>query len=239
MRKLFTLSAVAIATFITTSAFAQLKVGVKGGLNLANVGFNYDDSDFEPSTKFRPLFHVGAALEYGLTDNFAIQSALLFTQKGYSVDLEDDLEEYENIDGYDRYTFNYIEMPIHGVVKFSIFQAYLGPYIAAGIGGKNKENYSYEDNNFKIEFDEEYDLKPTYGEVEDSDFSDDETPYMGLDFGLSAGVGVELGDLQINAGYSHGLGNLAPNYSSDSYDRKDYRRNHRVFNVSVAYYFLK
>ena len=48
MRKLLTLFAVAIATLFSAQAFAQLKVGGKAGLNLANQSFDYDDSMRSP-----------------------------------------------------------------------------------------------------------------------------------------------------------------------------------------------
>ena len=238
MRKILTISAVAIATLFSSQAFSQLKVGGKAGLNLANQSFNFDDSDIEPASKMKFGFHVGAAVEYGLTDDLAIQSGLLFTQKGFSYDLEDDLPDGTSVDGYDRVNLSYLEIPISVAYKINDFQVYAGPYVAFGIAGKNKWDYTLETAAGSEDFSDETSFKPVFGEVSDGDLADDEQAFAAFDFGLNAGVGYQFGPMLVNAGYSLGLGNIAPAYDSDDYDRADFKQNNRVITVSLTYFFL-
>ena len=238
MRKLLTLFAVAIATLFSAQAFAQLKVGGKAGLNLANQSFDYDDSDAEPATNMRVGFHIGAAVEYGLSDDLAIQSGLLFTQKGFSFDLEDDLPDGTSVDGYDRVSLSYLEVPISVAYKISDFQVYAGPYVAFGIAGRNNWDYTVEAGGVSEDYNDEISLKPSFGEVTEEDLADDEDAFSAFDFGLNFGLGYQFGPMLVNAGYSLGLGNTFPAYDLEDFDRADFNQNNRVITVSLTYFFL-
>ena len=210
---------------------AQVKFGVKAGLNINNISQNFKESDWEFDTKMRLAYNIGATVDFGLSDAFSLQSGLMLTSKGFSYDLEE--EWGEGTEGYNRVIFNYLEVPINFAYKINDFQIYAGPYLAIGIGGKNKWDVTYDGDSDA----DEYKFKPVLGEVGEGDLDDDEVAYRALDYGLNLGVGYQVGSILINAGYSLGLGNLTPAYEGDDDDRKDYKISNRVISLSVSYFF--
>jgi len=235
----YLLRTLVIITLITSSVQtqAQVKFGVKAGLNVNNISQNFKESDWELDTKMRIGYHIGATVNYGLSDAISLQSGLLLSSKGFSFDLEEGLDDDETIEGYVRAIFNYLEIPINFAYKINDFQVYAGPYLAIGIGGKNKWDYTYKYDGDEYKDADEIKLKPVFGEVGEGDLGEDEDAYSALDFGLNLGVGYQAGPVLISAGYSLGLGNLTPAYEGDDDDPKDYKFSNRVITLSVSYFF--
>jgi len=220
---------------VTFTIQAQFQIGPKVGMNLANCAFNLDDSDFEPETKIRLAYAVGFALDYGFNDAFSLQSGLMFTSKGYSYDLDEISDDDITYDGYDRTILNYFELPVSAVYKFKGFQIGAGPYIAYGISGKEKWDYTYDYYGTEEGDSGETKLKPKMGEVEDGDLDEDEEAFYAMDWGFNFGIGYQTGGLLVNAGYSLGLGNIMAKYSG--FEREDYKFSNRVITVSGTYLF--
>ena len=220
---------------VTFTIQAQFQIGPKVGMNLANCAFNLDDSDFEPETKIRLAYAVGIVLDYGFNDAFSLQSGLMFTSKGYGYDLDEISDDDVTYDGYDRTMLNYFELPVSAVYKFKGFQIGAGPYIAYGISGKEKWDYTYDYYGTEEGDSGETKLKPKMGEVEDGDLDEDEEAFYAMDWGFNFGIGYQTGGLLVNAGYSLGLGNIMAKYSG--FEREDYKFSNRVITVSVTYLF--
>ncbi len=238
MKKLsFTLCLITMTSILV---HAQLQFGPKLGLNLANCAFNIKDSDSDPETKMRLAFAIGGVIDYGFSDAFSLQSGLMFSSKGFSRDLDEWADEF-NYDGYSRYILNYLEIPITVAYKIKGFQIYTGPYIAFGIGGKNKWDYTYTINGAEESEKDDSKIKPKMGEVKEEDLGDDESAYSAFDYGLNFGLGYQIKSILINAGYSLGLGNINPGYDYEDfdYDRSDYKYSNRVISISVSYLFGK
>lgn len=211
---------------------AQVKFGVKAGLNINNISQNLAESDWEAATIMRLAYNVGLTADFGLSDVLSLQSGLMLTSKGFSYDLKEEFDE--DIDGYFRFCYNYLEVPINFAYKISDFQVYAGPYVAIGIGGKMKYDVSFDGESES----DEAKLKPAFGEVSDGDLADDEDAYSALDYGLNFGIGYQVGPILINAGYSLGLGNVTPSYEGDDDgDRADYKMSNRVISLSFSYFF--
>ena len=266
--KKITLLLIVVGLIFSVQTFAQVKIGIKAGGNLNNMKFDIDrDYGDEPETKTKMGFHIGLITDIPLLEStLSLQPALLFSNKGYSVDMEEmlddafddygvDIDDYE---GYVRLNYNYIELPINLVYKNSGFQVSAGPYFAVGIGGSFKHDFSFEADGEDFDgedfdsddfFDEDsYKLKPVFGEVDDDmyeDYLDDEDIielYRAFDFGLNIGVGYQVKSVLFNVGYSFGLTNLTPKYDAYDYDMdEDYTENviqkNRVFTFSVSYFF--
>lgn len=239
-----TLSKIIVLTFLivsVTQVRAQVKIGLKAGLNMANIAQNYEDALLESETKTRLAYHIGASVDYNLSDTWGIQSGLLFTSKGYSYDLEQELgiTEEESLEGYDRVTFNYLEIPVSLAYKENNLQLYAGPYLAVGIGGKNKWDYTinYEDIGDVQNEEGKVKYKPVFGEANREDFAGDESPLNALDFGFNFGVGYEVGAVRINVGYSLGLSNMIVNYEGGADNRDRYESRNRAITVSASYFF--
>jgi hypothetical protein len=237
MKKLsFTLCLITMTSILV---HAQLQFGPKLGLNLANCAFNFKESDWEPETKMRLAFAIGGVIDYGFSDAFSLQSGLMFSSKGFSYDLDEMGYETITYDGYYRAILNYLELPITVAYKIKGFQIYAGPYVAFGIGGKDKWDYTYTINGAEETNKDDMKLKPKMGEVKDGDLADDEGAYSGLDYGLNFGLGYQIKSILINAGYSLGLGNINPGYEGSENDRSDSKYSNRVISISVSYLFGK
>ena len=241
MKKLAFMLSIVFIALLALNTQAQIKIGPKVGLNLANIRTDYADSDFEPETQMKLGFEIGAMVEFGFTDNIALQTGLSFSQKGYAVDLEEGLADGQSLegDGYDRTTLNYLQIPLHIAYKIENFQIFLGPYIAAGIGGKNDFEYTVETEGLpeSTDYEGEIDYTPAFGEVSQEDIEEDEQPFNAIDFGIDIGVGFEAGPILINAGYSLGLANLTPQYENGEDLRDDQKQFNSVIMISAALLF--
>lgn len=229
---------------LMVSSFGQVKFGLKAGMNVNNIAQNFKESEWEFETKMRMAYHVGAIADIGFNDALSVQTGLLLTSKGYSADLDEMAKEFEedygvevSIDGYDRVIVNYLEIPINLAYNISGFQIYAGPYLAFGIGGKNKWDYTVEAGGMEESNSDEIKYKPIFGEVGEDDLGDDEEAYSAFDYGLNFGVGYQVGPVLVNAGYSLGLGNMNPGYEGSDEDPADYKISNRVIAVSVSFFF--
>ena len=102
MKKLI-LSAAAVLVFGFTNA-QDMKFGVKGGLNFANVSG-------EGNFKNKIGFNVGAFAEIGVSDSFAVQPELLFSTQGANAS-----------EGDGSFNLNYINIPV--MAKFKVAEGF-------------------------------------------------------------------------------------------------------------------
>ncbi len=243
MKKLLLL--VTLVTVFCLSSIAQISFGPKVGLNLAKYSFNFKDSDDEPDVKMLLAPLVGVAVNYQFTDELALQSGLFFTGKGAAIDLEKMVKKMStvdiDIDGYWRFSTGYLEIPVNIAYGIAIgesqIQIFAGPYLAYGIMGKSKWDYTVKHDGDSETFKDDTKIK-FKNKIDESD-DDDDTIYMtALNFGLGFGLGFKTGPILINAGYELGLSNLEPKWDGDGEDdRDDYKFTNGVINVSASYFF--
>jgi Outer membrane protein beta-barrel domain len=205
MRKFITF--ISMMLFFTAKpAFAQIKVGICAGLNLATIagqGLN------GYSVNTRTGFQFGAIVEKAFSQNLSIQSGLSLSSKGAKIAGNNFTSEIAPM---------YLEIPLNllynerfGTSKVHLFA---GPYLAIGLGGKNKVNYLNATASNDIKF----------GTADDSSFTL-------TDVGVNMGIGVEIQRLLLRFQYGLSLSNLDPK-GMDSADIK-----HRVIGISVGYMF--
>ena len=214
--KRFTL--IAFILFVTINLFAQyspsLNFSIRAGANISNSTWDVE-SDFI-NKKEKIGFQGGVMLEYSLPNNpFDLQTGLFFTTKGAKLEIEDFLLGRGEGTVYRNQTLNqmYLEMPIFAVYKMYMSNSTcvyfnLGPYIAYGIGGKNKEVITGSTQK------EETTEEDTFGKS-------DKLTYGNLkkfDFGIGGGVGMEIGRIIIGLSCELGLTDLSNN---DSYKYKN------------------
>ena len=232
--KTFAISALIISSL---QVQGQVKFGAKAGLNINSVGYSSKDSDDEEEMRSilnsKAGYHFGAFIDYSFSDALSIRPELLFSSKGYSFDIEKIYGDGgAEIEGYMRTTFNYLEIPINVAYKINDFQIFAGPYIAFGLGGRDKS---------KIEFggesvEDKTKMKPKFGKVNEDDYEEGVEYFKAFDFGLNLGVGYAFGPISVNAAYSLGLGNVIPKY--EGYEDTDKEKiSNRVLSLSVAYTF--
>lgn len=210
-------------------AFAQeSSIFFKGGVNLANISITdngkYDDANALTS------FHAGFMADLPLSKFFSVQPGLLFTGKGTKSQKGKPADA-----SYFKATTNpyYVELPVNLVAKIPLLSAEsnvffgAGPYIAAGVAGKNKaegkifgNSFSYSKN---IKFSNDNPLTTDYQEGAGLNV------IRRFDYGVNATAGLQLNNLLFSVNYGYGLAKLSSTSGNTNDDNK-----HRVLSVSVG-----
>lgn len=151
----------AVLGMFAQAGFSQVKWDAKFGMNFSNMT-KIDES------KALPGFTLGVGMDYGFNENWSLQSGLMISSKGF---------KFKEGDWKDKYRPIYLDIPILAAYKFNIsdntkFVINAGPYLAIGLGGKNKET-------------DEEDIKL---------FDKDGYDWKRFDLGIQYGIGLELSD---------------------------------------------
>ncbi len=220
---------------ITLQLSAQIKYGVRAGLNFSNASFAYSVEDLQPETKMLMGFQLGVIAQIGVGDIIAVQSGLLFSQKGYQYNFEKSTT-FSDATGYNKVILNYLEVPFYGTLTLLGVQIQAGPYVAFGLNGKNKWNYEYTTlgNTFTMEGESKIVFT---GEANEEELEDDETPFKRLDWGVYIGAGYKVGPIKLNAGYQIGLNNIIPPSTDTNFDPEDFRTTNRALMLTAAFIF--
>jgi Outer membrane protein beta-barrel domain len=216
---------------VASAAQAQVTIGPRIGLNLANVAFEEDD-EFDEKILLAPQVGVSLNVEFG---NLAFQPALLFSQKGFKIKEEETMGGVtQKLDATTR--FNYLELPLNFVYTTGGsegFQIFAGPYVGFGLGGKQKSEYSFSGGGGSGSTSGTTKIKFANQEEANSDDAYVRQP----DLGLNGGIGYKTGPLQAQLGYSLGLSNLVPNDSNGNKPDDDLSAKNRVIQFSLSYFF--
>jgi hypothetical protein len=140
MKKICLLASVALA--ITTSAKAQVQVGVMAGANANNQIDHYTGQT--TNNQLKVGFHAGGLVDFGISRNFSIQDGLMYIMKGGQ-------QEREFVNAgitsqiKDKLTLSYIEMPLTFVYKLPVgsgrFMIGAGGYAAVCVNANDKYKY--------------------------------------------------------------------------------------------------
>ena len=140
MRKLFTLIVLVAATYFAVPANAQLKFGVKGGLNITNMSLSNDV--FETSN--RTGFFIGPTIKFTLPIvGLGIDASALYDQREGEVNVEAD----DNTIVSTKLKQKAINIPInlrYDIGLGSLAAVYLaaGPQFGFNVGDKNQSLYT-------------------------------------------------------------------------------------------------
>ncbi|RYY42362.1 MAG: PorT family protein [Chitinophagaceae bacterium] len=210
-----------------TSANAQLFYA-QGGVNLANITKN-GDGDTEDNNMLTS-FNVGVMGRFGLSETIDLESGLLLTGRGSKA------ETYFNGGAdYVKAKFNplYVELPVNLIVNIPtttttklFFNA--GPYVAVGVGGKSKLETKVGPLTSSSSDDIEFSNDDPFTSAQD------DAAYNKLkrfDFGLNAGVGLDLKSVILKANYGFGLSKINSTESNNSSDDKN---KYRTLSFSVG-----
>lgn len=223
------------ALTISFAAVSQVRVGVKGGLNLANI--SVDNEGSVDNKKTYPTFHVGVIADMPLIkDILSFQPGVFYSSKGSKLETGDK-ESPSVTNPYSKSTTNpqYIEIPLNFVGKVPIGSdvrlfAGIGPYFAFGVAGKNK----YEFNNGVVNTDGKSDIEWD----DDTPFNNDDpnqgwNKYKRFDWGGNVMVGAEISHFLLSAQYGLGFNKINSGEESTS----DNKNKHRVFSISAGFLF--
>jgi Outer membrane protein beta-barrel domain len=119
--KIFTVCImVGFACGISDKAFAQMRAGVKGGLNVSNL---YVDEVDDENARFG--LNLGVYAQLLSSDVFAIQPELLFSTKGSKIEYGGSL-----FDQTVKYNLSYLDLPVLAVFKLGEdAEIHVGPYV--------------------------------------------------------------------------------------------------------------
>lgn len=201
-----------------TVAYSQ--VGLKAGVNFANMQFEEDESSIEDlarngSTKFTG----GLTFILPLGDAIAIQPEILYTQKGAERSFSVLGEEFTN-----NLTYHYIDIPL--LLRLSLGDTHgegLGIYINGGgyagyaLSGKSENTTPLGNTETEFTFDK-----------------DDQQAR--IDYGIAAGGGITLGNIFLEVRYNHGINNLLDDDLSNGNDNFR-KQQHRGLALSAGIIF--
>ena len=190
----------------STSAAAQptYKLGLRGGLNraittldAASTGTDFFDFRYSADKSAIYSWQTGAVLEIDF-GKFALQPALLFSQKGEQFNTASSFGGVNGRSGNTTRSTNqyyWLELPVNVVYSLCNLQLFGGPYAALGVGGRRRGtilNYSPTAKFAPSEFNERIRFGP-------------DTYNPRLDAGVNFGIGYRKGPFQAQFGYQLGL----------------------------------
>lgn len=207
MKRLGLPLAAALALAAQPAHAQALSFGLRGGLNSATADLK-GENDFDVGT--RTGFHAGVVGYVDIAKNFAVQTEMMYSQKGFAAGGSDIAVKV-----------NYFEIPVYAVIKLPTKvspHVYLGFVLGLETGCKASAG----------------DIKDL-----DCDTATEQnlgTPRTkGADSGVMLGGGVTFkfgpGDMLVDAIYNHGLTNVAETGGEFS------KLKSRTFYLSAAYLF--
>lgn len=117
MKKFTSLFFLLILIFTTQSISAQVRAGIIGGLNFADLKTNND-------VKNRTLFGIGGIFQYSFNDNFSIIAEPMYLKKG-GISIE------ENNNPEITIKMDFIQLPLYLKYSFPL-DKYIKPYLIVG-----------------------------------------------------------------------------------------------------------
>lgn len=199
-KSVLTLAALALAIF----ASAQVAIGVKTGMNFNNLHTTEALGELAPDFTNISEINFGLVTEYGITDQFALQTELNFLKKGFTTKANlDDTELFGiqlPVGARAETKISYVEVPLLAKYAFGSegFQAYVtaGPTFGYATAGRI-------DTKARVLVD--FDLGSTNINLDDIN-------YNRFEVGATAGAGVSyttnFGKIFADARYSQGFTEL-------------------------------
>ncbi len=178
-----------LALFIALPARAQVKIGVMGGANLANLnGNDVDGSELDFSS--RTLFGVGGVLDIGLSENISLRFTPMYLQKGGEVTFTEPGLGEETF----AYKMGYLEVP--ALLKIDLGKSSVRPYLMAGptLGFNLSSKLNYSASAIGVETD-----------AKDITESTD----LGLTFGAGVSLPAGASAIFVEGRYALGLADVA------------------------------
>jgi hypothetical protein len=184
-------SGILVAAFALVSPAAQaqsddlsVRFGIKGGLNISQLYVDQPDVQDENA---KLGLHAGVFMKAPISDFFAIQPELLYSNQGSKVKYNgSSLLGIQS--GEVRFNLNYIQLPILASITAGPLSFQAGPYVSYLASANVK------------------DLKQdlTTGSQRDLDKSD----FKSFDYGLAGGLALDVQGFQLGARYNYGLTNI-------------------------------
>lgn len=179
------------APLVSHAQMDDSRIGIKGGLNISNF---YRDNVGDQNARFG--FNLGLFTELAVGESFSIQPELLLSTKGnratYGAD--DGVLDLVGAEGEVKTNLTYIDIPVLAKVTFGeVINVHIGPYASYLIGANAS----------------------TEGDLASGSQELNRDNFKAWDYGLAAGLGVDLEAVTIGARYNLGLANIAKTTAAD------------------------
>jgi len=197
MKKRTTVLIILATLLFMTNGVAQMQIGPKAGLNIANLGGDDADELIGESFDSKTGFGGGIFFMYQFSNMFAIQPEAYYSMKGAT---------YKEGGVEFTYTLDYFEVPLLLKLIIPIEGSNIRPSIFAGpaIGFNTTSKV-------KVEFDGESQEEDLKDDIKSTDFS--------LVFGGGIGFMVGKNELGVDIRYILGLSSIDD--SSEAFDLKN------------------
>ena len=227
MTRFYLLPLTVLLSPASVAAQPTFRLGLRGGLNRTTS--TVEPASISPSSQYYCsasksaiyAWQAGAVLEVGF-HRFALQPALVFSQKGEQFDAATSISGVAGVSGTAMSTvnrYNWLELPVNVVYTLHGFQVFAGPYVALGVGGRQRGTISGF-SPFARFAPQSTNEKVAYGPDSNN---------RRLDAGVNFGIGYRQCPVQMQLGYGLGLRNL---HQSNPYQLYDYGHD---FNQDAAY----
>lgn len=209
------LSLILVCICLITSAQAQFKFGLQGGINVSRMQYSMEMISRTDNFRLGPNIGIMFGMDLG-DSKLSLLQEISYSTKGFLFNgLVDQSQTAMAVEG--NVYINYLEMPLNllyysGLGRGNFFFGG-GPYIAIGMSGKSRIIYNQK-------------------EVEELDilFGTEPGTVKKTDYGVQGLIGYKLGyGSYVKFFYSHGLANL-----SNIPEENILNRN---FGVSFGYFF--
>ena len=205
MKKLLILFSILFLFSVMT--FAQMQVGIKAGLNIANLGGSDADNLVGQSLDSKTGFSGGVFFTYQFNNMFAIQPEAYYSMKGATYSISG-----ANL----TVSLDYIEIPVLLKLIIPVEGSNIKPSIFAGPA---------------IGFNTTHKMKVEYsGQTLEEDIQDTKSTDFSLAFGGGIGFMVGKNELGVDVRYILGLSTI--DNSSDPWDIKN-----NVININAYFGF--
>ncbi len=200
---------------LTALQAQDISFGAKAGVNIASI-----EGDRTDNLDSRLSFHVGALVEFEITEKISFQPELIYSSQGTKIILSGLVDFGIDPGAEEPINLDYLNVPLMG--KFYITEGFsfeVGPQIGWLLSAKANIEHSR--------------IFTLVVPLTDSDYVDVKRLFKGIDFGANVGLGYKLeSGLLFGARYNLGLSNITDN-SNDS----DFKQTNAVIQVSIGYQF--
>jgi hypothetical protein len=213
-RYLLPLLPVLALAFLPKNACAQLRYGLKAGVQLTEIHIH---QAFQP-TSTAPLltFLASGVAEYELNKNVTLATGLQVSGAGGSFTYEDPID---NVKDETRYSLLYAQLPLMVRAQHRGFSVGAGLYGGIALFGSKKNTVTYS----KSSETSRSDLRMGASEISD---------YARPDWGALAEAGYSFRNFRVAGHYWLGLANVLPKYYRTGGDK----RQTRAYGASLTYY---
>lgn len=184
--------AVMCSPVVAQAQMEDSRIGIKGGINASNF---YQNEVGDQNVRLG--FHVGLFTELAVGEFFSIQPELLLSTKGnratYGTD--DGVLDLVGAEGEVKTNLTYIDIPVLAKVTLGeVLNLHVGPYASYLIGASTS----------------------TEGDLASDSEELDRDNFKSWDYGVAAGVGLDLAAVTIGVRYNLGLVNIAKSTAAEA-----------------------